>query len=146
MSMIREKKHRLPREYYEGLNTVAFTLCVKNRIPLVTDFEIFAEFEKQLLIELGDHRCDAHVYLFMPDHGHLVLGGQDEESRVLDAVDGFKQRSGYWLSKNRPKIHWQKDYYDHSIRRQEEIEKQIRYVLDNPVRKGLVDDWKKYPF
>lgn len=105
MPTIREKKHRLPKEYYKGLTTVAFTLCVKNRIPLVTDFEIFTEFEKQLVTELTDHRSDAHVYLF-----------------------------------------WQKDYYDHIIRRPEDVQKHVRYILDNPVRKGLVDDWKKYPF
>lgn len=28
----------------------------------------------------------------------------------------------------------------------DDIEKQVYYILENPVRKGLVNNWKEYPF
>jgi len=36
--------------------------------------------------------------------------------------------------------------YDHVLRKEESIEGVARYILDNPVRKGLVSDYKEYPF
>lgn len=50
------------------------------------------------------------------------------------------------MSQNEPKIRWQKDFYDHIIRRFNDIATQVRYILDNPVRKGLVSSWQEYPF
>jgi hypothetical protein len=32
---------------------------------------------------------------------------------------------------------WYREYYDHCIRDQKELERSIRYVLDNPAKAGL---------
>ena len=58
----------------------------------------------------------------------------------------FKQKTGFWLSRNTGGIKWQKDFYDHIHRKNEDLKKHITYLLDNPVRKGLVDHWQNYPF
>ena len=50
------------------------------------------------------------------------------------------------MVKNRPEMGWQKDFYDHIMRTQEDIVAQVKYILDNPVRKGLVVNWEDYPF
>ena len=50
------------------------------------------------------------------------------------------------MSENEPGVRWQKDFYDHVIRTHEDIAAQVRYILDNPVRKGLVSSWEDYPF
>jgi REP element-mobilizing transposase RayT len=81
----------------------------------------------------------------MPDHIHIVLEGISENSNLWKAIVLFKQLTGFWLKQNHPDIKWQKDFYDHVLRR-EELKKQIRYILRNPVRKGLVADWKDYPY
>lgn len=41
---------------------------------------------------------------------------------------------------------WQKDFYDRIIRSDRELAEQLRYLADNPVRKGLVSHWSQYPF
>ncbi len=82
----------------------------------------------------------------MPDHLHVILQGTTDGARPFEAINNFKQKTGYWLSKNRLGVHWQKDYYDHIIRNEEEIAKHVRYILDNPVRKSIVDDWTNYEF
>ena len=50
------------------------------------------------------------------------------------------------MARNRPNIKWQKDFYDHVMRKHEDIVTQVKYVLDNPVRKGFVSTWEEYPF
>ena len=41
---------------------------------------------------------------------------------------------------------WQTSFYDHFLRKEEDIEKVVMYVLNNPVRKGLVSEWMEYHY
>ena len=41
---------------------------------------------------------------------------------------------------------WQEGYHDWVIRPIQPVDEVIRYVLDNPVRAGLVAQWTDYPF
>jgi len=143
---IRERKHRLWPELYTGERVIAFTGNVKSRKPLFTSKNIFAEFESMLVKSLTKYDCDAYVYLFMPDHFHFILTGKHSKSNIKKCIDSFKQSSGFWLHKNLPQIKWQKDYYDHILRSDEDLIAQIKYVLNNPVRSELVGYWKIYKF
>jgi len=60
----------------------------------------------------------------------------------------FKQRSGYAyrrLTGDR-EVLWQKSYYDHVLRRDEDLSDAARYIWGNPVRAGLVDNARDYPY
>lgn len=144
--IIREKRHRLDAEVYKGGIVVTFTMCIKDRKYFFVKNDRFLKFEKILLNELKEFNCSAFVYLFMPEHSHLTLTGNDEKSEIKGCIDMFKQKTGYWLSKNHPEIKWQKDYYDHILRSKENLDFHIKYILNNPVRAGLVDYWKEYPY
>ncbi len=146
MKIIRERKHRLDKEIYIGERPMSFTLCIKSRKQYFTNGSVFRIFEKMLLDELISFDCFAFIYLFMPDHVHLVLGGNNSNSNVKKCLEMFKQKSGYYLSKNTDGIKWQKDYYDHILRSEENLEIQLKYIFNNPVRAGIVDYWKKYPY
>ena len=143
---IKEHKHRLSREAYKGRVRCAFTICVLNKRMLFVTEQIFRSMEDMLLDSLNKFTCDADIYLFMPDHSHLLIEGKSDESDLWQCVVDFKRKSGYWLSQNKYSQEWQKDFYDHILRKDEELIKQVRYILGNPVRKGLVDDWKAYPY
>jgi len=41
---------------------------------------------------------------------------------------------------------WQRSFWDHFLRSDEPLEHACIYVLNNPVRAGMVEDWRKYPF
>jgi hypothetical protein len=41
---------------------------------------------------------------------------------------------------------WQRSYYDHILREDEDVVGVARYVLENPVRAGLVTEVIQYPF
>ncbi len=156
MTNIRERKHRLSSTLYYGEIVVSFTACIADRVPIFNSMEVFLPITQILLDSLNRWNCDAHVYLFMPDHCHLLVQGNTNNSDLLGFMKDFKQRSGYWLSKHVVNtqakacayhtVRWQKDFYDHILRKDEDINKQVYYILENPVRKGLVNDWKEYPF
>lgn len=101
--------------------------------------------EDILRTTLVQHNTDAHVYLFMPDHLHLLLEGINNDADLYKCMTIFKQKSGFWFSQN-TNVRWQKNFYDHIVREDEPIEKHARYILKNPERKGLVANWKLYPY
>lgn len=82
----------------------------------------------------------------MPDHLHVIIDGELDHSNALQAMKAFKQQSGFWFSKNIRDARWQKDFYDRILRNDESLENLVEYILHNPVRAGIVSDWKKYPF
>lgn len=138
--------HRLPREFYQGPVSVAFTLCVKDRakafiVPHVVD--AFNDMLSDVATKTG---CIVPVYCFMPDHQHVVITGTHSGSDTWKAVVSYKQKTGYWLSVNRPGTEWQKDFYDHVIQSQKGLAVHVKYILDNPVRKQLVKNWEDYPY
>ena len=80
----------------------------------------------------------------MPDHCHITIEGRSERADLWKCIVNFKQYSGFWLAKNN--IKWQKDFYDHILRKEEDIKKHVMYILNNPVRKGIIENWKNYPY
>jgi putative transposase len=143
---IRERKHRLSPDLYRGKIIISFTVCIADRYPLFAQENIAKIFSDLLIKILEKELCEAHVFLFMPDHFHVLVEGKSSESDLLKFIKDFKQKTGYWLGRNRPGIKWQKDFYDHVLRKDEDILKQVKYILNNPARKGLAADDKGYPF
>lgn len=146
MKQIREKRHRLPPETHRGKVEVAFTACVRHRVPLFVDEIIVGECIQVLQAEAAKEHCDILAFVFMPDHCHLLLRGTEEQSDVLRLMVRFKQKTGYFFSQNNVGARWQKDFYDHICRDEVEVENHITYIVENPVRQGLVSHWKGYKF
>ncbi len=85
-------------------------------------------------------------YCLMPDHAHLVL----EPSPTCDItkfVGQFKNlaQRALWQRGVQGRF-WQESFWDHFLRSDEEVERVVDYVLNNPVRKGLVTTWREYEF
>jgi putative transposase len=146
MMPIREKNHRLTRESYKGFVSAAFTLCIFNRKPVFTEPAIIRVFLDILIAIAKKTHCIVPAYCFMPDHLHLLIRSMSGEADLWKTVVTYKQKTGYWLSINKPEIKWQKDFYDHIIRSDEKTGTHIKYILDNPVRKGIAASWQDYPY
>jgi putative transposase len=86
------------------------------------------------------------AYCFMPDHLHLVVVGLAIDSDLQRFVSTAKQFAGFVFSKHYGARLWQVGYHDRIIRPEENIADVIRYVLENPVRAGLVDRIEDYPY
>jgi REP element-mobilizing transposase RayT len=81
------------------------------------------------------------AWCIMPNHVHVVarlFPGQElaavMKSWKLHAARAANQALG------RSGRFWQREYYDHLLRSQEELDHAIRYVLENPAKAGL-SDW-----
>jgi len=142
--MVKEKKHRLPSSFYQGQILLSLTFCIDKRQNVFTNDKIFREFENILIDVLKNFECLAYIYLFMPDHLHMIIKGNKDDSNLMSAVKSFKQKTGFYFSKNNTEHKWQKDFYDHIIRDEKDLGNQIMYILMNPVRKGIVNHWKDY--
>jgi hypothetical protein len=63
---IKEKQHRLPREFYKGEVSVSLTMCIKNKVSIFSDTEVINIFgdilenvvEKNMKIYL--HKSDIY--------------------------------------------------------------------------------------
>lgn len=132
-------------QYRKNLRA-SFTICVNNRAKIFVDPKLVFNFIKILQYSCKKFFCDNWAYVFMPDHVHIVLEGTRIDSDCQKAIILFKQKTGYWFAKNMPTIQWQKSFYDHIHRSEHELINHILYVVNNPVRKFLVDKWNEYPF
>ncbi|MEW6068699.1 MAG: hypothetical protein AB1610_10470 [Nitrospirota bacterium] len=86
---VKEKRHRLPKEFYKGEVSVAFTLCLKRNV--ITGFslrepEIVSNFIGILTFIVANTGCIVPVYCFMPDHQHLIITGIQSGSDIWKAI------------------------------------------------------------
>jgi len=87
----------------------------------------------------------------MPDHVHLILTPLvDIERRevvsLTEIMKAIKGASGHFVNRRlrqRGAI-WQEESFDHVLRSSESLDQKIDYVLNNPVRRGIVTDWREY--
>ena len=142
--IIREKKHRLPPERYRGRVIVAFTICADNAATLLTKPEHFSLAIAALNEAFTNQHGHVGVFVFMPDHLHLSVSGSGPGSDLLKLVAEFKQKTCFRIRKAGGSFAWQKDFYDRIIRDHEEYVHQVRYILRNPVRAGLVPHWEHW--
>jgi len=108
--------------------------------------EVVELFAQILANSAGMQRHLVPVYRFMNDHQHFILTGEEDHSDLWKSVVTYKQKTGFWLSCHKAHPKWQKDFYDHLVRAKQDVVAQVRYILDNPVRKGLASSWEEYPY
>jgi len=86
------------------------------------------------------------AYCLMPDHLHLLVTpeGGVNLSIVLGQYESFVTRSawGYGIVG----ALWQRSFHDHILRKQEAAAEVVAYILNNPVRGGLVEQWEDWPW
>lgn len=82
----------------------------------------------------------------MPDHVHWLFQLLGRKS-LAQVIKQFKAASSYSVNRylKREGILWQKAYHDHALRDGEDIRGVARYIVDNPLRAGLVDTIGRYP-
>ena len=122
-----------------------------------------AKIVQDKLHELDHDKYDLICYTIMPNHVHalfdtliqltdnqgLVLNEIPKNYTQLDKImKSIKGSSAYLANKElgRKGKFWQKDSYDHYVRDGDEQENIIHYILQNPVKAGIVKDWKDHPF
>lgn len=140
------KRPRLKYFEYIGTYTCFITILTADRqnyFKETYNVEALIRFLKEIA---DKEHFSVTVYCFMPDHLHLLVNGLEEESDLKKFMKLFKQKSGYWFKKIAHQNLWHLSYYDHILRKTEAVNDVVWYILNNPVRKGIVADFKEYRF
>jgi putative transposase len=136
---------RLKTFDYLGPFTYSLSLVTRDRVPVFTDRGIVDATMDRLTLSCARYGFCLHAYCFMPDHLHLLVSGQ-EGSSLRDFVRHFKQLSGHHYKREHGAQLWQISYYDHVLRKEEDLLAIARYIWDNPMRAGLVQERSEYPY
>ena len=86
------------------------------------------------------------VYCFMPDHVHLLIEGLTPASDGKEFIVRAKQCSAHAFADQFNVRLWQPSGFEHVVRDDEKTQIIARYILENPVRAGLVRSPLDYPF
>ncbi len=76
----------------------------------------------------------------------MLIEGEHEDSDMRRFVSAYKQQAGFYYKKKTGSPLWQINYHEHVLRKEEDTKGVARYIFNNPVRKGLVEDFKDYKF
>src|SRR2546421_4377473 len=72
------------------------------------------------------------LMLLMPDHVHMLatFGPDVSMQRVIQNWKRYTAKQA--------QISWQRDFFDHRLRDEENLIEKANYILNNPVRAGLI--------
>jgi REP element-mobilizing transposase RayT len=141
------KKIRLAAEIYKMPNLpCSITICTKDKRAIFSHQGLTQTVVK-LLKEISSLAgIPIYAYCIMPDHIHLLLSASERKG-IVEFIGEFKSRASRhaWKHNFKGSI-WQKSFYDHFLRKEEDIKEVARYIVNNPVRKGVVQNWREYQF
>jgi putative transposase len=122
--------------------TIVFvTVCTKGRRPVLASAECHAALRE---VWTAARAWLVGRYVIMPDHLHLFAAPGEIEIELDNWIRYWKS-----LFSRRSVIEgfqWQTDHWDRRLRSSESYESKWQYVLQNPVRHGLVVNGEAWPF
>ncbi len=119
--ILQNQFHRYDGEYYDLL---AFTI-MSNHFHLLIDTSI----------QINSFEANP---VFIPDD-YIDL------SKIMNRLKGVSARYCN-LALKRKGIFWIQEYYDRIVRNDREKQHYLHYILQNPVKAGLTQNWKEFPY
>jgi len=116
----------------------------RNKSPFIR-----ADLNERVLQVLREEQtrqsCRVFTYCLMSDHLHFLASPNQDGISILMFTNQYKGKAtnASWTVGWQGKL-WQPRYFDHIVRTEESLTAIAEYILNNPVRKGLVenrDDW-----
>jgi putative transposase len=144
----RNTRRRLQGFDYSDPGHVFFvTTCARAGTAPFVD-ERLARIVVDALQWLRNERCvHLYAYCLMPDHLHVLLqpGSSGEAlGALMGSVKRFTTRES-WKIGYEGQL-WQGRFYDRVMRTTEDGHEMARYIVANPVRKGLCGEADSYPW
>ena len=148
----KRKQIRIENFDYSTPGAYFITICTKNKEnilwnnvgadiirPQGISLSHIGKIVKQGILQIENHYRNISVdkYCVMPNHIHLILHiKSDENGRMVSAptistVIGSIKR---WISKQTGIAIWQKSFYEHTIRNQNDYNEIWEYIENNPIK------------
>jgi putative transposase len=138
------KNIRLPSEIYANPSHVfSITICTWRRAPLFMNSAYARTLTQSLHQGLFSEHTKLYAYCLMHDHLHLLIS--PKKGNLSEKISRWKSYVSNRLRKEGLEFKcWQRGFYDHALRSGEDINITAEYIVNNPVRAGLVDQWQDY--
>ncbi|MBI2482715.1 transposase [Candidatus Uhrbacteria bacterium] len=144
---LRRKHIRLsPDRYADPASVVSVIVAVRDRNPIFGNAAFSCACHRALCGYFEQRHITVFAWVLMPDHAHFCLSPHVDHS-VMQVISDIKQSTTRiaWSHGIQGQI-WQRSFYDHFLRLDEDIEAVCRYIWMNPVRKGICAAPELYPY
>jgi putative transposase len=135
-----------------------FVATERHNIPIIVFVTVCTKDRKRILATPAAHDVLRTVwrtqpfwsvgrYVIMPDHIHLFCAPGKFPRRPLSKWIAFWKSlaATQWPHRDQHPI-WQRHFWDTQLRRGENYDQKWEYVIENPVRTGLVEESKDWPY
>lgn len=121
------------------------TICTEKRAPWFNNLFCGRVLVQQMMNLHNQDHVTSMAWVIMPDHLHWLFQLNNNLS-LSDVMKNLKAKSAIKINQmlHRKGVFWQKGFYDHALRKEEDIKKIARYIVANPLRAGLVGDIGNY--
>ena len=120
---------------------VFLTLVCHDRMPWLRPDDAKSRLLELLRWLRTKHQFQLHAWVILDDHLHLLV--TDIDGSIPTWVQKLKLRfvRGH---PHRPRQVWQKRYWDHLIRDENDLRQHLDYIHHNPVKHGLASLSRDY--
>ena len=136
---------RLPGIYYDQLAAYFVTTVSLNRSKAFDLKDFGPSVVHELIQTTKRFSFEIPAYVVMPDHAHFLAAAIQEGADFEAMVKAWKQKTGFEWSERHGRRLWQKGYWERVLRDGDNTLAICRYIIENPVRAGLVDHPLEYP-
>ena len=135
------KQNNLRKGRYSQANHIYhITTTISNRQPLFSDFYLARKIINTIKHSDTLGYTTTLAFVIMPDHIHWLIQLSDKVT-LQQVIRSMKSQTAKMVGKPI----WQAGYYDHAIRKDEDVANIARYIIANPIRAGLVKKVGDYP-
>ncbi len=131
---------------YIGMYYYSLTWCCHERQALFLQQDRVDLVREQILRACIQCEVEVIVDCYMPDHAHHLVHGKTPKADGLKFIRLAKQYSGFHYQKEFGHRLWQRYGHDRFLRQDKDVWGIVRYIIENPVRAGLVGSVDDYPF
>jgi putative transposase len=144
----RKQIHLKNFDYKTSSYVYFITICAANNQPYFLNKKVAKVVTDELEFRRINKEIKLFCYCVMPDHVHILLSLTDTYQKSLqNLISAFKRYTAKVTNELFSiKPLWQKNFYDYVVRKDESLLKIAEYILNNPVRKGVVSNWEEYPY
>lgn len=156
-AQLQDELYKLDKKYF-GHFDPWLDRCVEESPRWLAEEKV-AQITADELHALDGERYRLIAHCLMSNHGHVVIDTAEHSFRpahigvtapypLVDTLKLLKGRTARYCNQalERSGKFWHHESYDHVIRDQGEYERIVWYVLNNPVKAGLVENWEDWKF
>jgi len=143
---VSEYPHHLRTFDYVGVYRYFLTFCTCERNRLFVAADAVGAAHVQILRAAATENFSLHAYCYMPDHLHLLAAAERDDCNLKRFISRATQYSAFYFKRTMKQTLWQRYGYERVPRNEEDTIVIARYIVENPVRAGLVVSPLDYPF